>query len=356
MCLGIPGRVTEVYDELGVTMGKVDFDGILKEVCLAYVPEIQVGDYTIVHVGFAITQLDEQEAQETLALFREMGALEEELNSADSWSLHTFERRSSCREVSGGIPRSGAGAAAVRRDPRTAKWPWALMEVCGGQTHSIIRNGIDQLLPDTIELIHGPGCPVCVTPLETIDRARAIAANRASSSARLATCCGCPAARRTSSGSKARAAMCVSSIRRSTRWPCRQSRQTSGLFGHRLRDHGAGQRHGRVSGQAAGIGNFSMLVSHVLVPRRSRPSSLPRQPRTGVSGRRPCVQRHGHLAYEPLVERYRVPIVVTGFEPLDILEGIRRTVEQLEAGQAVVNNAYARAVSRAGNVPAQTCY
>lgn len=84
MCLGIPGRVTEVYDRQGVTMGKVDFDGILKEVCLAYVPEIQVGDYTIVHVGFAITQLDEQDAQETLALFREMGALEEELNSADS--------------------------------------------------------------------------------------------------------------------------------------------------------------------------------------------------------------------------------------------------------------------------------
>ena len=84
MCLGIPGRVVEIYDRQGVTMGKVDFDGILKEVCLAYVPEIQVGDYTIVHVGFAITQLDEQEAQETLALFREMGALEEELNSTDS--------------------------------------------------------------------------------------------------------------------------------------------------------------------------------------------------------------------------------------------------------------------------------
>ena len=84
MCLGIPGSVVEIYDRQGVTMGKVDFDGILKEVCLAYVPEIQVGDYTIVHVGFAITQLDEQEAQETLALFREMGALEEELNSADS--------------------------------------------------------------------------------------------------------------------------------------------------------------------------------------------------------------------------------------------------------------------------------
>ena len=79
MCLGIPGRVTEVYDKHGVTMGKVDFDGILKEVCLAYVPEIQVGDYTIVHVGFAITQLDEASAQESLRLFAEMGVLEEEL-------------------------------------------------------------------------------------------------------------------------------------------------------------------------------------------------------------------------------------------------------------------------------------
>lgn len=79
MCLGIPGKVTEIYEQNGVRMGKVDFSGIQKEVCLAYLPELQVGDYTIVHVGFAITQLDEQSAQETLALFAEMGALEEEL-------------------------------------------------------------------------------------------------------------------------------------------------------------------------------------------------------------------------------------------------------------------------------------
>jgi hydrogenase expression/formation protein HypC len=83
MCLGIPGRVVEMYDRQGVTMGKVDFDGILKEVCLAYLPEIEIGDYTIVHVGFAITQLDEAAAQETLALFREIGSLEEELAAGD---------------------------------------------------------------------------------------------------------------------------------------------------------------------------------------------------------------------------------------------------------------------------------
>lgn len=81
MCLGVPGKVIEIYDEQGTSMGKVDFDGIQKEICLAYVPEIEIGDYTIVHVGFAITQLDEASALETLALLQEMGALEEELNA-----------------------------------------------------------------------------------------------------------------------------------------------------------------------------------------------------------------------------------------------------------------------------------
>ncbi|GJM41267.1 MAG: hydrogenase assembly protein HypC [Ardenticatenaceae bacterium] len=79
MCLGIPGKVTEIYENNGVSMGKVDFSGIQKEVCLAYLPEIEVGDYTIIHVGFAITRLDEESALETLALFEEMGVLEEEL-------------------------------------------------------------------------------------------------------------------------------------------------------------------------------------------------------------------------------------------------------------------------------------
>ena len=82
MCLGIPGRVTEIYDIDGIRMGKVDFGGIVKEICLAYVPEVVVGDYTIVHVGFAITRLDEESAQETLALLGEIGALDEELRPA----------------------------------------------------------------------------------------------------------------------------------------------------------------------------------------------------------------------------------------------------------------------------------
>ena len=83
MCLGVPGKVIEIIDTDGVRMGKVDFDGVIKDVCLAYLPELKIGDYTIVHVGFAITQIDEQSAQETLALFHDLGILEEELNPSD---------------------------------------------------------------------------------------------------------------------------------------------------------------------------------------------------------------------------------------------------------------------------------
>ncbi len=83
MCLGVPGKVVEIYTADGIRMGKVDFGGIVKEACLAYVPEVEVGDYTIIHVGFAITKLDEESAQESLDLFRQMGVLEEELGSGE---------------------------------------------------------------------------------------------------------------------------------------------------------------------------------------------------------------------------------------------------------------------------------
>lgn len=88
MCLGVPGKVTEIYEVGGMRMGKVDFGGIVKEACLAYVPEVEVGDYTIIHVGFAITKLNEQAAQESLALFRDMGVLEEELGAAETEAAH----------------------------------------------------------------------------------------------------------------------------------------------------------------------------------------------------------------------------------------------------------------------------
>ena len=166
---------------------RVDFGGVTKEVCLAYVPETTSDDYVIVHVGFALQRLDEQSAQETLALFRQMGELDAEFGDhwgrADQAGLPgrlapptgQATDRESRHEVPRRVQRPGTGPQPARRHPPTATRPWAMMEVCGGQTHSIIRHGLDQLLPDGIELIHGPGCPVCVTPLEMIDKALEIA-------------------------------------------------------------------------------------------------------------------------------------------------------------------------------------
>ena len=185
MCLAVPGRVLDIEERDGTRMATVDFGGVVKEVCLEYLPDLQVGEYAIVHVGFALQRLDEESAKQTLELFAELGMLQEEFG--DPWELAA---------EAGGSPlparhRRTPGGTAVKyidefQDPELARRllddihatvtrPWALMEVCGGQTHTIIRHGIDQLLPEQVELIHGPGCPVCVTPLEVIDKALEIA-------------------------------------------------------------------------------------------------------------------------------------------------------------------------------------
>jgi hydrogenase expression/formation protein HypC len=156
MCLGVPGRIEEIRDDQGTPMASVDFGGIRKDVCLAYLPEAEVGDYTLVHVGFAITRIDEASALETLELIRSIGNLAEELGMEPA----DLEADPVAREV----PAASGGGSAVKyldefNDPELAAQQfaeierivtrdWALMEVCGGQTHSIVRNGIDQLLPD----------------------------------------------------------------------------------------------------------------------------------------------------------------------------------------------------------------
>ena len=156
--------------------------GVRKEVCLQYIPDVDVGEYVIVHVGFAIQRLDEESAQDTLANFEKLGILEEEFG--DGFAL--APSRQACGDTAqkehtvkylDEFSDPDLAQQAARPDPRGHRpGRWAIMEVCGGQTHSIIRHGIDQLLPDGMEMIHGPGCPVCVTPLEIIDKALDIAA------------------------------------------------------------------------------------------------------------------------------------------------------------------------------------
>jgi len=233
--------------------------------------------------------------------------------------------------------------------------PWAMMEVCGGQTHSIIRHGIDQLLPEGLEMIHGPGCPVCVTPLEIIDKALAIAATKDVIFCSFGDMLRVPGSREDlfmikSAGGDVRVVYSpLDALTLARQNPTKQVV----FFGIGFETTAPANAMTVYQAKRLGVTNFSMLVSHVLVPPAM--AAIMQSPDCRVQG----FLAAGHVCsvmgtaqYPPLAEKYQVPIVVTGFEPLDILEGIRLTVLQLEQGRHEVENAYTRAVVDAGNVPA----
>jgi hydrogenase expression/formation protein HypD len=239
-------------------------------------------------------------------------------------------------------------AAATRR--------WAIMEVCGGQTHSIIRHGIDQLLPDEIEMIHGPGCPVCVTPLEIIDRALSIAARPGVIFCSFGDMLRVPGSkddlfRVKSLGGDVRVVYSpLDAMKIAKDNPDRQVV----FFGIGFETTAPANAMTVYQAKRLGIENFSLLVSHVLVPPAI--SAIMESPTCRVQ----AFLAAGHVCsvmgtreYPSLAAKYQVPIVVTGFEPLDILEGIRKTVLQLESGRHEVENAYSRAVTEEGNPAAQ---
>ena len=239
---------------------------------------------------------------------------------------------------------------------RVVTRPWAIMEVCGGQTHSIIRNGVDQLLPPEVELIHGPGCPVCVTPLETIDRALAIAAKPGVIFCSFGDMLRVPGSRDNlfavkAAGGDVRVVYSpLDAVKLAHAHPDREIVFLAIGFETTAP---ANAMAVKLASQQ-GLKNFSTLVSHVLVPPAIE--AIMRSPGNRVN----AFLAAGHVCsvmgtwqYPPLAERFRVPIVVTGFEPLDLLEGIRRTVLQLEQGRHELENAYARVVTERGNEPAQ---
>ena len=233
---------------------------------------------------------------------------------------------------------------------------WAIMEVCGGQTHSIIRNGIDQLLPPQIELIHGPGCPVCVTPLDMIERGLEIASRSEVTFCSFGDMLRVPGRHRDlfavkASGGDVR--VVYSPLDALAVAEAEPERQVV-FFGVGFETTAPANAMAVYQARARGITNFSMLVSHVLVPPAIE--TILSSPASRVNG----FLAAGHVCsvmgtaqYEPLARHYRVPIVVTGFEPLDVLDGIRRCVLQLEEGKGEVENAYARAVRPEGNPAAQ---
>ena len=233
---------------------------------------------------------------------------------------------------------------------------WVLMEVCGGQTHSIIRNGIDQLLPDAVEMVHGPGCPVCVTPLETIDKALAIAARDDVIFCSFGDMLRVPGSDEDlfqvkGGGGDIRV---VYSPLDAVAIARDNPNKEVVFFGIGFETTAPANAMAVYQASREGLENFSMLVSHVLVPPAM--CAILDSPNNRVQ----AFLAAGHVCsvmgyeeYHSICEKYRTPIVVTGFEPLDLLNGIKAAVMQLEDGRAEVHNAYQRAVRPEGNLPAR---
>ncbi len=234
--------------------------------------------------------------------------------------------------------------------------PWTLMEVCGGQTHAIMKYGIDQLLPKDVTLVHGPGCPVCVTAVELIEKAVAIASLPEVIFCSFGDMLRVPGTTIDLLTVKARGGdvrIVYSPLDALTLARENPSRQVV-FFAVGFETTAPATALAVAQARRLGLENFSLLVSHVLVPPAME--AILSSPDNRIQG----FLAAGHVCtvmgleeYEPIARRYSVPIVATGFEPLDILQGILMSVQQLEEGRAEVENQYARAVGHRGNTEAQ---
>jgi hydrogenase expression/formation protein HypD len=243
--------------------------------------------------------------------------------------------------------------------------PWTIMEICGGQTHTIVKYGIDRLLPAGIRLIHGPGCPVCVTPAEIIDAALSIASQPEVIFCSFGDMLRIPGSLPV--GSEATAVLDLLAVKaaggdiRIVYSPlaaveiARHSPERQVVFfAVGFETTAPATAMAVYQAEQLGLSNFSLLVAHVLVPPAM--AALLSAPNCQVQGflaaGHVCTVM-GYQEYQAIADRYRVPIVVTGFEPVDLLQGIYLCVQQLEAGQVQVENQYSRSVQKQGNLIAQ---
>ena len=239
---------------------------------------------------------------------------------------------------------------------RTVTRPWTIMEVCGGQTHSLVKNGILNLLPDKIRMVHGPGCPVCVTPVNLIDKAVYLAEEKGVMLCSFGDMIRVPGSKRSLLEAKAGGADVrilyspLEAVRLARENPDREVV----FFAVGFETTAPANALSVVQAQQLGLKNYSILASHVLVPPAME--AVMQDPDTHIEG----FLAAGHVCtimgiseYGPLVERYRLPIVVTGFEPVDLLHGILMTVRQLERGEYKLENQYTRVVRPEGNPDAQ---
>jgi hydrogenase expression/formation protein HypD len=237
-----------------------------------------------------------------------------------------------------------------------ARHPWTMMEICGGQTHTLLRSGIDRMLPEAVEVVHGPGCPVCVTPLEQIDRAIAIARRPKTIFTSFGDMLRVPGSDVDLLAVKAEGAdvrIVYSPLDAVTLARTHPDRDVV-FFAVGFETTAPANAMAVWQANELGLTNFSILSSHVLVPPAMEAilGSKDNRIQGFLAAGHVCTVM-GYEEYEPIASRYRVPIVVTGFEPLDLVQGIYMTVAALEAGRVGVENQYSRSVRREGNVPAR---
>ncbi len=230
--------------------------------------------------------------------------------------------------------------------------PWNIMEVCGGQTHSLVKNGIVDLLPDQVNMIHGPGCPVCVTPIHLIDKAIHLAEDRGVILCSYGDMLRVPGSSRSLLDAKANGAdvRILYSPLEAVSIARQNPDKEVVFFAVGFETTAPANAMSVVQAEKIGVTNYSILTSHVLVPPAME--AIMNDEETNIHG----FLAAGHVCtimgmseYEPLVQKYQVPIVVTGFEPVDLLQGIYMTVVQLENGTHELQNQYSRVVRKDGN-------
>jgi hydrogenase expression/formation protein HypD len=234
--------------------------------------------------------------------------------------------------------------------------PWVLMEICGGQTHTLMRYGIDELIPSQVELVHGPGCPVCVTPIEVVDKAVEIAGRPEVTFMSYGDMLRVPGShsdlfRVKASGGDVRV---VYSPMDAVRFARENPSRKVVFFGIGFETTAPANAMAVWNAKNEGLTNFSMLASHVLVPPAMQLLlESPENRVQGFIGPGHVCTIMGYWQYPDLARKYRVPIVIGGFEPVDLLEAIAMLVDQLEDGRADVENQYVRSAKFEGNLPAQ---
>jgi len=239
---------------------------------------------------------------------------------------------------------------------QTVTRPWTIMEVCGGQTHSLVKNGILNLLPPEVQMVHGPGCPVCVTPLNLIDKAVFLAEEKKVILCSYGDMIRVPGSKRSLLEAKARGADVrilyspLEAVKVAQENPDREVV----FFAVGFETTAPANALSVIHAQRAGVSNYSILASHVLVPPAIE--AVMNDPDSSIQG----FLAAGHVCtimgideYYPLVDKYHIPIVVTGFEPVDLAQGILMTIRQLEHGQHQLENQYSRVVRPEGNPEAR---